>query len=110
MVIKRDYRQNYKDHLEYCLTNISSGITLISEWIFIKTKTFKRFAPIVVLKYDLIHFKTGKDRPFVNVVTGNTTMINKKCRMFGKYSFPADKIIQFPVDKIFGYLINTKYK
>lgn len=30
--------------------------------------------------------------------------------MFGKYSFPCDKIIHFFIDKTSGSLINIKYK
>jgi len=53
------------------IPNTSSGFISICLWILNKANPFKRFSPIVVLKYVFMRFSVEKDRSIVDVVTGN---------------------------------------
>jgi hypothetical protein len=58
------------------ISKTSSNFTSICLWIWSKANPFKRFSPIVILKYFFMCFSVEKDRSLVDVVTGNIAKIS----------------------------------
>jgi hypothetical protein len=103
--------------------NIFPGFISISLWILSKANPFKRFSPIVVLKYVYMRFSVEKDSflltsSLVHVVTGNVAKISKSSRMFGNshiiialyYYYYIIYIIVFERNNIKDKIIKIKIK